>query len=199
MSRREIVSRVTNAVLYSDGLIRLDNVRISYPHLDKAWSRNEDEVKKFSMVAMLDKKTHKAARQLVEKRIEELMRENKTERLSADKKFLRDGDLSDKLEYEGYWTVSANETRRPAVRGANNEVLDSDEILNTIYAGCYVSVLIRPWFQDNKFGKRVNSGLVAVKFMRDGEPLGEGAITDDDIDDIYDEFDDSGYDDDDDL
>jgi hypothetical protein len=205
MANREIISKVTNAVLYSDGLIRIDNVRASYPHLDKPWSGEEGQEAKFSIVSLLDKGTHKAAKDLIVKRINEILKENKTEKIASDKKFIRDGDQMAKPECENQWVVSARETRRPSVRGSDNEVLTPDEILDTIYAGCYISVLIRPWFQNHaKFGKRVNAGLVAVRFRRDGEPIGEGRITDDDIDDYMDDdYDDHGgsssADDDDDL
>lgn len=205
MANREIISKVTNAVLYSDGLIRIDNVRASYPHLDKPWSGEEGQEAKFSIVSLLDKGTHKAAKDLIVKRIDEILKENKTEKIASDKKFIRDGDQMAKPECENQWVVSARETRRPSVRGSDNEVLTPDEILDTIYAGCYISVLIRPWFQNHaKFGKRVNAGLVAVRFRRDGEPIGEGRITDDDIDDYMDDdYDDHGgsssADDDDDL
>lgn len=205
MANREIISKVTNAVLYSDGLIRIDNVRASYPHLDKPWSGEEGQEAKFSVVSLLDKGTHKAAKDLIVKRINEILKENKTEKIASDKKFIRDGDQMAKPECENQWVVSARESRRPSVRGSDNEVLTPDEILDTIYAGCYISVLIRPWFQNHaKFGKRVNAGLVAVRFRRDGEPIGEGRITDDDIDDYMDDdYDDHGgsssADDDDDL
>lgn len=205
MANREIISKVTNAVLYSDGLIRIDNVRASYPHLDKPWSGEEGQEAKFSIVSLLDKGTHKAAKDLIVKRINEILKENKTEKIASDKKFIRDGDQMAKPECENQWVVSARESRRPSVRGSDNEVLTPDEILDTIYAGCYISVLIRPWFQNHaKFGKRVNAGLVAVRFRRDGEPIGEGRITDDDIDDYMDDdYDDHGgsssADDDDDL
>ena len=156
-------------------------------------------------MSLLDKGTHKAAKDLIVKRINEILKENKTEKIASDKKFIRDGDQMAKPECENQWVVSARETRRPSVRGSDNEVLTPDEILDTIYAGCYISVLIRPWFQNHaKFGKRVNAGLVAVRFRRDGEPIGEGRITDDDIDDYMDDdYDDHGgsssADDDDDL
>lgn len=202
MAKREIVQKVANAVLYSDGMIRIDNVRCSFPHLDKPWAKEEGDTPRFSIVAMLPKDTHSAAKDLCVKRINELMKENRVEKLGSDKKFIRNGDDSGRDEYEGHWTVSAAENRRPSVRGRDNEVLTPDEILDTVYGGCYVSVLIRPWFQDNKYGKRVNAGLVAVRFMRDGEPFSEAHISDEDLDDMYSDLDgdeDFGGSDDDDL
>lgn len=191
MAKREVVSKVSNAVLYSDGLIRIDNVRASYPHVGRSWAGEDDQEKKFSIVGLLDKKTHEAAKSLCVKRITELLKENKVEKIASDKKFIKDGDLSDKEENEGMYTVSARESRRPAVRDKeNNLITDADEIEELIYGGCFVSILIRPWFQNHKkFGKRVNAGLVAVRFMRDGEAFGEGRIQDEDIDDMMSDVD----------
>lgn len=201
MATREIVTKVSNAVLYSDGTIRIDNVRASYPHLDKPYAKADKDGKtpeaKFGIVGMLDKKTHTAAKDLIIKVIKEIEQKEDT-KVARDKKFIRDGDDSDKKEYEGYWTVSAREARRPSVRNRKGDPMSEREIVDTIYAGCYVNILIRPWFQNNDFGKRINAGLVAVQFARDGEQIGEGRIDDEGV---FESVEDggSGFDDDDDL
>jgi hypothetical protein len=41
-----------------------------------------------------------------------------------------------------------------------------------------VDAVIRPWAQDNQWGKRVNASLVAVKFAGDNEPFGLPPIDD---------------------
>jgi hypothetical protein len=64
---------------------------------------------------MMPKKSHKAARDLIQERIDELLKENKVKKLADDKLFLRDGDSSGREEYEDHWTVSARETRPAAV------------------------------------------------------------------------------------
>ena len=200
MMVREVKTKVTNAVLYSDGCIRIDNVRASYPHLDKTYAKSEDgkpEDPKFSIVAMLEKATHVAAKDLCVKVIQELAAEKKT-KVGKDKWFIKDGDESDKAEYEGYWTVSARESNRPSVRNRKGNVMSEQEIRDIIYAGCRVNVLIRPWYQDNSYGKRVNAGLVAVQFVRDDEQIGEGRVNDDGVFEPI-EGDDDGFGDDDSL
>ena len=37
-AKRKIVKQVEGATLYDDGLIRLKNVRCSYPHLDRPYA-----------------------------------------------------------------------------------------------------------------------------------------------------------------
>ena len=55
--------------------------------------------------------------------------------------------------------------------GKKREPLSEED--DVVYGGVIVNVLIRPWAQDNKFGKRINANLVAVQFVRDGERFGQ--------------------------
>lgn len=188
---RSAETQVTNATLYDDGCILIKNVRASYPHLDKPYAGEDGGEPKFGIVGLLDKKTHVAAKELCVKVIDKIMKENDT-KVAKDKKFIRDGDDSDKVENEGMWTVSAREARRPSVRNKDATPMTEREVVDIIYGGCYVNILIRPWYQDNKFGKRINAGLVAVQFVRDGEAFGDGRIDDEGVfDEVEDEDDDS--------
>lgn len=192
----EVAKKVKNAVLYTNGCIRIDAVRASFPHLDKPYAGKDDGTPAYGIVSLLDKKTHKEAKDLIVERINQILADNKNAKVASDRKFIRNGDDSARDEEDGHWTVSARETKRPSVRGKDKTVLSPEEALDMIYGGCYVNVLIRPWFQDNKFGKRVNAGLVAVQFLRDGEAFGEGRIDDEEAwDDVVD---DDGFTDDDD-
>lgn len=208
MAALEIKKRVSNAILYTNGLIRIDNVRVSFPHLDKPYAGKGDDGKegkpKFGIVGMLPKKTHVAAKDLIKEAMDALLAANDNAKVAADKKFIRNGDDQDREEYEGHWTVSAREERRPAVRNQRGElVIEESKIADMIYGGCYCNILIRPWYQDGQkvgkgYGKRVNAGLVGVQFVRDGESFGEGRIDDSDAwDDVSGGGD--GFDDDDDL
>lgn len=178
------------AVLYSDGLIRIDGVRFSYPHLRKPYAGDGDGEAKFGVVGLLPKKGNDAAKKLIDGRIEELMKENKVKALASDKKFLRDGDESDKEDHNGYWTISARETRKPPLRNARGETVEPDDIDELFQPGFWGSILIRPWFQNNNYGKRVNAGLSSAQMICVDETFGEGRISDEDLDDIYDSYDD---------
>lgn len=202
-AERTVIKKVTNAVLYSDGTIRLDNVRASHPHLDKPYAGKDDEGKegkaKFGIIAMLPKKTHTAAKDLVKEAINSLAKENDA-KVATDKWFLRNGDDSDREEYEGHFVISARESKRPSVRDRRGSVMTVEEIEQAFYGGCWVNVFIRPWYQDGVkvgkgYGKRMNAGLVAVQFVRDDEAFGDARITDDGV---FDEVDDNDFDDDDD-
>lgn len=194
MAERKIVEEVTNAKLYSDGTILVQDIRNSYPHVDAAWSQNEGEKKKFSVVGMVPKDTHKAAHDLVKRVIDKMMSELVAQKkipaaLKADARFLRDGDDSGKPDYAGYWTINASEDTAPAVRdAARNKITDSAAIKKLFVPGHRIDLLLRPWFQDNKYGKKINANLLAVRYRRKDEILGEGVrLADDDIDQTFDD------------
>lgn len=203
-TERTVVKKVSNAVLYSDGTIRIDNVRFSYPHLDEPYAGKDDEGKagkaKYGVVGMLPKKTHTAAKDLIKHAINELLKENDA-KVSTDKWFLRDGDNAEQAEYEGHFIVSARESKRPTCRDKKGNTLEIEDIPDVFYGGCWGNMFIRPWYQDGKkvgagYGKRINAGLIAVQFVRDDEPFGEGRINDDGV---FDEVESEDFDNDDDL
>jgi hypothetical protein len=188
------VRKVANAALLKKGdqyLIRVSNVRLSYPHLDKPYKKEDDKgVAKYGVVGLLPKDTHAAARKLIDEEIARVLKENKVKALAADKKFLRDGDESDKEEHEGHWTLSAREERRPILKemiDGELTLVEPEDAKETFYGGCWGSLLIRPWFQNNKYGKRVNAGLVAVTKKGDDDSFGEGRIDEETVDEAFDE------------
>lgn len=193
---REIKKKVKNAILYADGTIRISGVRFSYPHLAKPYKGDDDKGEaKFGIVGMLPKATHKAARDLINERIEELLKENKVKSLASDKKFLRDGDDAGKEEYAEHWIVSARETRRPPLRNRANEVVEPEDAAEVFQPGYWGDILIRPWYQNNSYGKRVNAGLSSVQMVKKDEVFGEGRLSDEDLDDTFESYDDDEDDD----
>lgn len=175
-------------VLYADGTIRVDWVRFSYPHLRRAYAGDDGGEPKFGLVGLLMKKTHKAAQELIAEQIAKLLKDNKVKALASDKKFLRDGDESDKEEHAKAWTVSARETRRPPLRNRDNSVVEPEEADEVFQPGYWGSILIRPWFQNNKYGKRVNAGLSSVQFVMKDDTFGEGRLSDEDLDDTFEDY-----------
>lgn len=223
---REIVKKVKNAILYSDSTIRIDNVRASYPHLTIPYMSDDDKAKKgvkdrnayqshedyirallsagakYALAGMLPKNTHEEAKSLLVSVIDDIQKKNDV-KIAKAMKFITNGDDSAKTEYEDHWIISSRESRRPSVRDRRGNVLITErEIEDTVYAGCFVNMLILPWLQDNQYGKRINAGLVAVQFAGNGDPFGNGRISDDDVFDAVDDDDgmgDSSSGDDDDL
>lgn len=202
MSDRKVVKRVPNAILYSDGTIRVSNVLLSYPHLAEKYAGKDGKgTPRYTAVGLLPKKTHLAAKDLLKGEIEKTAIAAKLKGIKPDNKFLRNG--VEGTESEGHWTINAAESkRRPTCKDRNKETVEKEDIDEMFYGGCTVNMLIRPWPQNNDFGKRINANLIAVQFVEDGERFGTDRISDDEINDSFDGDDDDddngGFDDDDD-
>jgi len=195
MAKLRLIKQVKNAALYHDEdgnpYIRLDRVRGSYPFLGTpSTDENDDgkESKKWRIVGMLPKKTHAEAKDLVKEVIQKLIKENSN--VPQDRWFLKNGDDSDDENMHGHFLVAASDGRyRPKARDINNQVMDDiDEIDSTFYGGCWVNILIRPWFFDGKsknskkpLPKRVCAGINSVVFVDDDKPFGSGRVDDGDV------------------
>lgn len=190
----------TIAVLYSDGTIRIDHTRWSYPHVLFPYESTNDDGKtslKFNIVALMPKATHKPALTLLTEVRDKILAEKKVPKIASDKFFVKNGDDSDKTDYEGHWTVSASESKKIVVKDADKRTMskDNEADVEKIFGGVFGSILIRPWWQDHKkYGKRINAGLVAVQYLKTGEAFGEGRISEDEIDDSFDSYEDEGGD-----
>lgn len=189
MSKRSVVKRVPNAILYSDGLIKIEGVRLSYPHLDEPYAGDDGGEPKFGAVGLLPKATHKEAQKLILEEINKLCVEKKWMKdgkrtIGADRLFLKDGDSTGKAENEGMWTVSAREKVAPMLRDRANRTVQQKDAARVFYGGCWANLVIRPWSQDNKYGKRINANLSMVQFVKDDTAFGEGRLSEDDADDI---------------
>jgi hypothetical protein len=182
MATAEIVKQGKNYEVYSDGTIMLFNVRASYPHPFYPYATDDDKAQgktgAYSCVGLMPKESHGEAKDACVAAINDLLRKNKLDMMPAEKKFIRNGDDLGKVETKGMFQVSAREQRRPLVLLANGDVADKDEHRDLFYGGCWVNMLIRPWFQSHqKYGKRVNAGLSALQFVRDDEAFGEGRVS----------------------
>lgn len=192
MSQLVVVKRIKGGIIYKDGYVRLDNVRVSYPHLARPYKGKDDDGNQkkkgsYGIVAMLHNDDHDVLIENLHSIIDKIIKDNEAGKIKADKRFFRDGDEEGSPEYENHWIASAREGRRPSVRTVDGDLLDpdddEDQIAEMIYGGCYCNVLIRIWYQDGVkvgkgYGKRINAGLVGVQFKRDGDPFGEGRIDD---------------------
>lgn len=187
------VKSVKNAELFKDEkdqfYIKIQNVRFSYPHIAKPFKGKNDkgeDQSKYGVKAMLPYPTHREAFNLVTQVIADMLKANKGAVVASDKKFLRDGaDLGNEL-YMEHWIVSANESKQPKARSENNEVITDNEVKADLFqGGHWGDVFVRPWFQDGQkfgkgYGKRVNCGLVGIRFTKKDATFGEGSIDDSD-------------------
>lgn len=210
-TERTIVKKVANAVLYSDGTIRIDNVRFSYPHIDAPYESEDDSGEKkssYSITGMMPKATHTEAKNLLKEVIQGLLTKNDV-KVGTGFWCLSDGDKlaeeDDAKElYKEHFIVKASEKRRPSARKRDGSIMSEREIEDEIYGGMYGNILIRPWFFNGKarngktYPKRILANLIGVQKVKDGEPFGEGRVNDDGVFDAV-EGGGDGLNDDDDL
>jgi Protein of unknown function (DUF2815) len=205
------VKKGKNFEVFTDGkqdLIRIDNVRVSFPAFgEKKEDENEDGTKRYSWQAtpMLSKDTHVEAKDAFMEICRKLKEHNKGTdgkpvKIAPEYMCIKDGDTKERAEYEGHWIISSSESkRRPAVRNEHGQLMIDPErmhdpeyvsqaiaaIDDTFYGGCYISVMLRPWYfsgtakgKTKTYPKRICCGLVGAKFVRKGEPFGSGRIDD---------------------
>jgi hypothetical protein len=98
------------------------------------------------------------------------------------------------VPYAGYpgnvYLSAASDPERPPqiydVHGKlipNENTMERMQAARKIYGGCYVNAAIRPWIQDNQFGRAIRCNLIAVQFLADGEAFGEAQP---DVSDMFD-------------
>jgi hypothetical protein len=156
--------------------IILKNVRVSFPSLFKKGSFNGEETK-YEATFLLNKEEHADSIAEIKEQIAGLVKVNlKGAKVPADKLCLRDGD---EVEYDGYagcYSIKCSTKKRPIVIDRDRSPLTEDD--GKPYGGCYVNASIDLWVQNNAYGKRVNSTLLAVQFAKDGAPFADGSTGD---------------------
>lgn len=163
-------------------VIKLSNVRLSYPVLDEKKTFRTGEGKPaWSATFLLDKKANAADIKKLQTVIAGVTKDEFAGKaLPPDRVCLKDGSL--KEDTDGYgdgvmFVAARNEKTRPGVVDRNLAQLTAGDP-HFPYAGCYVNATIRLWAQGGKsfkseFGKRINATLRNVQFLKDGEPFGE--------------------------
>lgn len=176
--------------------VTLKDVRLSFAHLFRPQAFGDgDGEPKYNANFLIDDSTKvgKANLDAIEDAIAHVKSEKWPKgapKLSDEKVCLRDGNKSDYDGYEDMFFVSANNAKAPLCLDRDKtEVVEAD---NVLYSGCYVDAIVRVWAQDNKWGKRINASLEAVRFRRDGEAFGAAPPDPDDFDDLEDDEDDRG-------
>lgn len=164
-------------------IIRLENVRLSFPHLFTAHAMEEGQEKKYGASFILDNDKHDKLLDHMEQVIERLALDTFKKKVHY-KTCLRDGNEKPNMDGygDGVMFITASRKTRPAVVDRIRDPLTEED--GTIYAGCYVNATIRLWVQDNKWGKRVNAELRAVQFVKDGESFGAGPVNAEDEFDV---------------
>lgn len=161
-------------------------VRLSYAHLfAPAADLNGDE--KYSASFIIPKNSKTVG--IVKKAMEELLAQPETQKvLGKTKNFshplLRDGD-EDRPDDEAYkdaffLNAKSNLDHKPKVLTRDlTAVADPDEV----YSGCYVQAVLNIYPYNKGGNKGIGASLMAVRKVKDGEPLTGSVVSENDFDD----------------
>ena len=84
--------------------------------------------------------------------------------------------------YDGNVFITASSERMPQIIQADGNPVDPMntmacvQLARRLYGGCRVNAAVKPWVQKNKHGNGIRFDLIAVQFLRDDTPFGEGAV-----------------------
>jgi hypothetical protein len=162
-------------------VIKLTNVRLSFPELRKPKAFQEGQPAKYQATFILDPSDKEGAAQIkmLQKEIKNLL----TQKYGNDipkgfKLCLKDNAKEEKAYagYDGMWFITTNNETRPGLAGRDPRVPLPEDCHDTMfYPGAYVNGTLTLWLQDNQWGKRVNANLRGVQYVRDGERFGGAA------------------------
>ncbi len=158
-------------------IIKMKNVRLSYPQLFVAKPPEAGKEPVFSASFLLDKKEHAGLIKEIERATERVALDAFKKKVKLARVPLRDGNEKD--DKEGYGDevmfVGARNAKRPVVVDGDMTPLAATD--TRPYAGCYVNANIRLFAYDHPTGgKGVSASLRAVQFVKDGESFGAGPV-----------------------
>jgi len=161
-------------------IIKLKNVRLSFPRLYKARSFRKEQEPRYEATFLLDPsdKAHAAIIEGLEWIADEIAEEMWPKKIppSLVRCYGLAGDEKPPLEYDGYpgmyfIRTAAKQNAPPLIadRGRNTLTIVDGVEPSIPYAGCVVNASITLWTMDNEFGNRINSNLRIVQFVKDGD------------------------------
>lgn len=84
--------------------------------------------------------------------------------------------------YEGKYYITANNKRQPQIIDAQGQPIDPANTMavqaaaGKLYGGSRVNAAIKFWGQENQHGRGIRCELVAIQFLADDTPFGEGVV-----------------------
>lgn len=83
--------------------------------------------------------------------------------------------------YAGHVFITAGRDQPPQIIQADGQPIDPNNTMayqmltRKMYGGCRVNAAVKPWVQANSYGNGIRCDLIALQFLRDDSPFGEGA------------------------
>jgi len=193
---------MTDKPVKKPGRMKLRNVRLSYPHLDKphGFAGDQDRAAySANFITQPSDEEFDANRAAIKKAVAEAMREkwgSNPPKIKRDRRFYTTLEEDDDDNFEpGSILVRARSKARPVLvsnqRDENGKwirIEDEEEIRKVFYAGCRVNATVTVWCLDHpEYGRRISCALDAVQFRAHDKRLGGSVVVD--PDDVFDEDD----------
>lgn len=168
------------------GRVLLRNARLSFPTLatPKAFSVGQEEKYSCDLILPEDSEDYRdllneGIRLAKEKwgakapPIIEMIKQTKKLRAFGRgiERLRTDGTIYEGYEGMVYVGAKSKANNPPTLLNTNKTIMDD---AGKLYGGCYVHAAVQPYIQDNQFGKAIRCDLLAVQFVKDGEPFGKG-------------------------
>jgi len=166
---------VSNTTKVQNPIIKLQNVRLSFPSLFEAKAGDDANSKpKYAATFLLNKVKNAAEIKAIQAAIQQV--KNTADVLKGKKNVknpLRDG--AEKEDMDGYsadvYFISARNHIRPGVVDRDLSPLTAAD--GKPYAGCYVNASVECYgYTHPKSGPGITFSLRNVQFVKDGEPFG---------------------------
>lgn len=83
--------------------------------------------------------------------------------------------------YAGHVYITCGRDTPPQIIQADGTPIDPNntmayqQLTRKMYGGCRVNAAIKPWLQENKYGRGIRCDLVAIQFAGDDKAFGEAA------------------------
>jgi hypothetical protein len=174
-------------------VVKVENVRISFPNLFQATAINGEGEPRFSaaFVIVPGSGAHQALNAAMEAVAKDkwgakapgILAELKGKGRVAFKEapLSKDGEVYD--GFEGMYALNASSPTRPLVLDRDKSPLTAAD--GRPYGGCFVNASVDVWAQDNSWGKRINAKLRGVQFYKDGDAFSGGSpASEDEFDEI---------------
>jgi hypothetical protein len=151
-------------------------VRLSFLSIDKPKSFEEGKPGKYQATGLLDP-TNAAHAKTLAKVKEEALKLVKAGGLNPKEVVLclKSGDDKTYDGYAGMKYIPTGNDAKPAIADRSGIVIQPGHP-QWPYSGCYGVISITLWLQNNKYGKKVNANLRAIRFVKDGDAFGVAPV-----------------------
>lgn len=157
--------------------ISIENVQIAFPSVFAHEVFQGQPTGRYGVTILLPKAREDVYDNLVNNVHVSALEAANVKRSQIKGMYLSDGDETAYSAFAGHWIIKATSRTRPLLVDRNAVRVTSPDGHAMFEAGCIVNARIRPWVQNNQYGKRINCALLGLQFVEAGLPLGMSEST----------------------